>query len=88
MADSVFPAGITLSRNMTVAAFKQRLSEDPDDTLCCGAFWLAAGFLALDDSLEAAEIDAAMELAQHNHDANEGFNWSHLKWAINEVKRV
>ncbi|EBI7725084.1 hypothetical protein FX356_19390 [Salmonella enterica] len=88
VADSVFPAGISLSRTMTVAAFKQRLSEYPDDTLCCGTFWLAEDFLALDNSLEDAEIDAAMALAQHNHDANDGFNWSHLLWAINEVKRV
>lgn len=35
VADSVFPACITLSRNMTVAAFKQRLSRFPDDALCC-----------------------------------------------------
>ncbi|EBQ8410778.1 hypothetical protein B6107_18785 [Salmonella enterica] len=88
VADSVFPAGITLSRTMTVAAFKQRLSEYPDDTLCCGAFWLAEDFLALDDSLEDSEIDAAMELAQSSHDANDGFNRGHLLWAINEVKRA
>ncbi|EON3387172.1 hypothetical protein ACNHGO_004919, partial [Salmonella enterica subsp. enterica serovar Newport] len=24
---------------------------------------------------------------QHCHDANDGFNWSHLQWAIDEVKR-
>lgn len=88
VADSVFPAGITLSRNMTVAAFKQRLSEYQDDALCCGTFWLAEDFLALDGALEDAEIDAAMELAQHSHDANDGFNWSHLQRAINEVKRT
>ncbi|HDD2122723.1 TPA: hypothetical protein PAP86_002973 [Salmonella enterica] len=88
VADSVFPAGITLSRNMTVAAFKQRLSRFPDDAaLCCGTFWLASDFLALDSSLTEDDIDAAMELAQHCHDANDGFNWSHLQWAIDEVKR-
>ncbi|ENZ8718197.1 TPA: hypothetical protein ACGB3K_004507 [Klebsiella aerogenes] len=85
VAASVFPAD---TRHMTVAAFKGRLSEYPDDALCCGTFWLAADFLALDDSLEDTEIDAVMELAQHSHDANEGFNWSYLQWAINEVKRV
>lgn len=88
VADSVFPAGTPQPCNMTVAAFKQRLSEYPDDTLCCGTFWLAEDFLALDDSLEDSEIDAAMELAQHNHDANDGFTWSHLQWAISEVKRA
>lgn len=87
VADSVFPACITLSRNMTVAAFKQRLSRFPDDALCCGTFWLASDFLALDSSLTEDDIDAAMELAQHCHDANDGFNWSHLQWAIDEVKR-
>ncbi len=66
-----FPACITLSRNMTVAAFKQRLSRFPDDALCCGTFWLASDFLALDSSLTEDDIDAAMELAQHCHDANE-----------------
>ncbi|EIO5142636.1 hypothetical protein LQN65_003692 [Salmonella enterica] len=44
-------------------------------------------FLALDSSLTEDDIDAAMELAQHCHDANDGFNWSHLQWAIDEVKR-
>lgn len=39
VADSVFPVSVPLSRKMTVAAFKQRLSEYPDDTLCCGTFW-------------------------------------------------
>ncbi|ENN5319762.1 hypothetical protein ABSQ62_004760, partial [Salmonella enterica subsp. enterica serovar 1,4,[5],12:i:-] len=55
--------------------------------LCCGTFWLASDFLALDSSLTEDDIDAAMELAQHCHDANDGFNWSHLQWAIDEVKR-
>lgn len=85
VAASVFPAD---THHMTVAVFKGRLSEYPDDALCCGTFWMAEDFLSLDDSLQDAEIDAAMELAQHNHDANDGFNWSHLQWAIDEVKRV
>lgn len=77
---------ITMKR-MTVKAFKERLSRFPDDALCCGTFWLASDFLALDSSLTEDDIDAAMELAQHCHDANDGFNWSHLQWAIDEVKR-
>lgn len=44
-------------------------------------------FLALDNTLTQDDINAAMELAQHCHDANDGFNWSHLQWAIDEVKR-
>ncbi|EKC7686101.1 hypothetical protein OQB17_004650, partial [Salmonella enterica] len=44
-------------------------------------------FLALDSSLTEGDIDAAIELAQYSHDADEGFNWSHLQWAIDEVKR-
>lgn len=77
---------ITMKR-MTVKAFKERLSRFPDDALCCGTFWLASDFLALDSSLTEDDIDAAMALAQHCHDANDGFNWSHLLWAIDEVKR-
>lgn len=87
VADSVFPSLSSLRRSMTVAAFKQRLSEYPDDALCCGTFCLASDFLALDSTLTQDDINAAMELAQHCHDANDGFNWSHLQWAIDEVKR-
>lgn len=42
VADSVFPPLSSLRRSMTVAAFKRRLSEYPDDALCCGTFWLAS----------------------------------------------
>lgn len=87
VADSVFPPFSSLRRSMTVAAFKQRLSEYPDDAPCCGTFWLASDFLALDSTLTQDDIDAAMELAQHCYDANDGFNWSHLQWAIDAVKR-
>lgn len=74
-------------KRMTVKAFKERLSRFPDDALCCGTFWQASDFLALDSSLPEDDIDAAMALAQDAHDANDGFNWSHLQWAIDEVKR-
>lgn len=76
-----------MTRRMTVKAFKERLDGYPDDALCCGTFWLADDFLALDETLGEDTIDAAMELAQDAHDANEGFNWQHLSWAIDEVKR-
>lgn len=87
VADSVFPPPSLVTRTMTVAAFKQRLSEYPDDALCCGTFWLADDFLAVDDSLDYATIEAAMEQAYDNHDANIGFNWEYLQWAIDEVMR-
>ncbi|WP_368758727.1 hypothetical protein [Klebsiella oxytoca] len=88
VAASVFPAETTLSRHITVAAFKRRLSVYPDDALCCGTFWLADDFLALDNTLTKDDIDSAMDLAQDSHDADIGFNWSHLQAAINEVKRT
>ncbi|OCV72364.1 hypothetical protein A9P93_18770 [Klebsiella pneumoniae] len=73
---------------MTVKAFIDRLSQYPDDALCCGTFWLADDFLSLDGSLTEGDIDAAMERAQDSHDANDGFNWSHLQAAIDEVTCV
>lgn len=73
---------------MTVKAFITRLSAFPEETLCCGTFWLADDFLALNSTLTEDDIDAAMEWAQDSHDANDGFNWSHLQAAIDEVKRV
>lgn len=73
---------------MTVKAFITRLSAFPEETLYCGTFWLADDFLALDSTLTEDDIDAAMEWAQDSHDANDGFNWSHLQAAIDEVKRV
>lgn len=65
----------------------QRLSIYPDDALCCGTFWLADDFLALDNTLDDDSIEAAMERAEDNHDAEIGFNWWHLQKAIEEVKR-
>lgn len=75
-----------MTQRMTVKAFKERLAGYADDALCCGTFWLADDFLALDETLDEDAIDAAMERAQDAHDANEGFNWQHLAWAIDEVK--
>ena len=77
-----------MEKSMTVKAFIARLAQYPEDDLCCGTFWLADDFLSLDDSLTEGDIDAAMERAQDTHDANDGFNWSHLQAAIDEVKRV
>ncbi|WRH15962.1 hypothetical protein GC087_25685 (plasmid) [Pantoea sp. JZ2] len=71
---------------MTVREFKVRLDAIGDDELCCGTFWLADDFLSIDPTLTREEIAAAMETAQDNHDASEGFNWGHLEWAISEMK--
>jgi hypothetical protein len=68
--------------------FRARLAQYLEDELCCGTFWLADDFLSLDDSLTEGDIEAAMERAQDSHDANDGFNWSHLQAAIDEVKRA
>lgn len=76
-----------MTRRMTIQAFRERLAGYADETLCCGTFWLAEDFLALDETLDDDTIDAAMERAQDSHDANEGFNWQHLAQAIDEVKR-
>ncbi|WP_300002444.1 hypothetical protein [uncultured Cedecea sp.] len=54
--------------------------------MCCGTFWLADDFLALDDSLDEDTIDAAMEQAEECHDANVGFNWEFLHHVIEAVK--
>lgn len=77
-----------MKKRMTVNAFIARLAQYPEDALCCGTFWLADDFLSLDSTLTEDDIDAAMERAQDSHDANDGFNWSHLQAAIDEVKRV
>lgn len=77
-----------MKKRMTVKAFIDRLSKYPDDALCCGTFWLADDFLALDTSLDNETIEVAMELAEECHDASIGFNWDHLQWAIDEAKRV
>lgn len=76
-----------MKRRMTVRAFKERLSQFPDEALCCGTFWLEEDFLSLDDTLDADTIEAAMECAQDCHDANSGFNWDYLREMIEEVKR-
>ncbi|WP_231840712.1 hypothetical protein [Erwinia amylovora] len=57
---------------MTIRAFKDSLSQYPDDALCCGTFWLADDFLSLDETLDEETIDAAMEYAQDHHDAGRG----------------
>ncbi|MBJ9201320.1 hypothetical protein GHU08_23515 [Citrobacter freundii] len=74
--------------DVTVAGLIARLKQYPPDALCLGTFWLADDFLAVDDSLSEEEIAEAMRICDHSHDANYGFNWSHLQWAIDEVKRV
>ena len=72
---------------MTVREFTARLDRVGDDELCCGTFWLDDDFLSIDPMLTRQEIAAAMERAEDHHDANEGFNWAHLEWAISEIKR-
>lgn len=74
-------------REMTVREFKARLDAIGDDELCCGTFWLDDDFLSIDPALTRAEIASAMEIAEYNHDAWEGFNWWHLEWAISEMKQ-
>lgn len=50
-----------MDKRMTVRAFIARQAQYSDDALCCGTFWLADDFLALDDTLTEDDIDAAME---------------------------
>ncbi|ORM85608.1 hypothetical protein HA38_11505 [Pantoea allii] len=71
---------------MTVREFKARLDAIGDDELCCGTFWLTDDFLSVDPALTREEIAAAMDIAEDNHDASEGFNWWHLERAISEMK--
>lgn len=71
----------------TVAAFIARLSQYPADGLCCGTFWLQDDFLTLDAELTEEQVGQAMEVAEDSHDADIGFNWEHLRYAINAVKR-
>lgn len=73
-------------REMTVKGLIEHLQCYPEDALCCGTFWLADDFLALDDSLTEEQIAAAMEIAFDNHDAELGFNWFTLQLAIDQVK--
>lgn len=87
VADRVFPAPVPFSREMTVSGLISRLQQYPLNALCTGTFWLADDFLSLDPSLDNETIEAAMALADECHDANIGFNWEHLQWAIDEVKK-
>jgi len=86
VADSVLTPSHILRREMTVGGMLTRLQQYPQDALCTGTFWLEDDFLAVDGSLDSATIAAAMERAYYAHDANYGFNWDHLRLAINEVK--
>ncbi|EBW6765689.1 hypothetical protein DP806_16630 [Salmonella enterica subsp. enterica serovar Saintpaul] len=76
-----------MQRRMTIRAFKERLSQYPDEALCCGTFWLEDDFLLLDDTLDADTIEVAMERAQDCHDAGIGFNWDYLQAVIEEIKQ-
>lgn len=87
MANAVFPAPGLWRREMTVSGMIARLQQYPADALCAGTFWLADDFLSLDDTLDNEAIEAAMALADECHDANIGFNWDHLQWAIEEAKK-
>jgi len=71
---------------MTVAGLIARLQRYPEDALCLGTFWLADDFLSLDPSLTDEEIEAAMEIADGQHDAEVGFNWYTLEMAIDRVR--
>jgi hypothetical protein len=71
---------------MTIKAFIERLSQYPDDDLCCGTFWLKDDFLSINEKLTDDEIEMAMEIATSSHDANIGFNWDHITYAISEIK--
>ncbi|SFN71307.1 hypothetical protein SAMN05216516_11531 [Izhakiella capsodis] len=51
-----------MQKHMTVKAFIARLARFPENTLCCGTFWLADDFLSLDDTLSPDDV-AALEVA-------------------------
>lgn len=85
VAGTVFACRSQPKRKMTIRAFKERLSQYQDVALCCGTFWLAEDFLALDNSLSDDDIEAAMECAHYGHDAGIGYNWDSLQAAIDEV---
>lgn len=72
--------------DMTVGGLMRRLQRWPEEALCCGTFWLADDFLALDETLTPEEIARAMDIATDRHDASVGFNWDHLAAAIEAVK--
>ncbi len=71
---------------MTIAGLIARLQEYPQDALCLGTFWLADDFLALDATLTREEIEAAMDIADDQHDADAGFNWFTLGMAIERMR--
>lgn len=87
VANEVFPAPGLWRREMTVSGLISRLLQHPADALCTGTYWLADDFLSLDDTLDNETIEAAMALADECHDANVGYNWDHLQWAIEEAKK-
>ena len=62
------------------------VAEIPEDALCLGTFWLAEDFLSLDPSLTDEDIEAAMEIADDQHDAEVGFNWYTLEMAIERMR--
>lgn len=72
-------------RKMTVSEFRARLDGYEDDALCCGTFWLAGDFLQINPALTHEQVAAAMGVAEKHHDAELGFNWSHLTWAVEEI---
>lgn len=86
VADEVFTARRPDAGECTVAAFIDRLSGYPADALCCDTFWLREDFLAIDGSLTDEQIGLAMEVAQDCHDANTGYNWEYLRFAIESIK--
>lgn len=71
---------------MTIGGLIARLQEYPQEALCLGTFWLAGDFLAIDATLTREEIEAAMDIADDQHDAEIGFNWFTLEMAIERMR--
>ena len=71
---------------MTIGGLIARLQEYPQEALCLGTFWLADDFLAIDATLTPEEIEAAMDIADDQHDAEVGFNWDTLGMAIERMR--
>lgn len=71
---------------MTIAGLIARLQAYPQDALCLATFWLADDFLALDATLTPEEIEAAMDIADDQHDADVSFNWFTLGMAIERMR--
>ena len=86
IADRVLPPLPASRAEMTVTALIARLRQYPADALCLGTFWLEDDFLSPDDSLTEEEIEEAMRICDHSHDAGIGFNRDTLQFAIDEVK--